>query len=397
MARKKNSGHLRNSGTQGGGPVEAEGQRIRPVALVDLHFDETNPRFAGSSKTGESESQILNEIVKTFGVNDVISSIAMNGYLETEPLVGVQRGGGGIRVLEGNRRLAALLILAGDDRARDQSRLRDQHPLANGVAVDEVPVVVYDEGTEPSQLLPYLGVRHIVGPKPWDSYAKAAWVAHMLEKFRETITLQQIEQMMGDTRGTIRRMLEGYYVVDQIRESQLFNFDDSTKQGRGTAASFPFSWVYNILGYTSTRNWIGMDAERLTRNPIHRDKIRNAADLMVFMFGQKLGKKSRAIGESRGLGDLAKCLANSSMIARLRNGESVEQVLWVTKQGVEKVLERLTAADKALTDAAGAVSELNQDDAKRAWNDADKVAKRARSVYKAISERMTVSDDDVEQ
>src|SRR5688572_12897626 len=71
--------------------------------LRHLHFDPTNPRFAHRVMPDASETAILDEIVKTYGVQDVISSIAVNGYLGTEPLVAIRlkKGSEDVRVIEG--------------------------------------------------------------------------------------------------------------------------------------------------------------------------------------------------------------------------------------------------------------------------------------------------------
>src|SRR5713226_5482100 len=83
----------------------ASAVEVKPILLAELHFDGTNPRF-GTRPMGKADDEaILDEIVRRFGVEDVLSSIAANGYLGTEPLVGL-RNAEGIRIIEGNRRLA---------------------------------------------------------------------------------------------------------------------------------------------------------------------------------------------------------------------------------------------------------------------------------------------------
>lgn len=83
----------------------------------------------------------------------------------------------GVRVREGNRRLAACLVAVADGRAADHDKrtrrakeLRDESGALISV---EVPVQVFDESDDEA-LLPYLGVRHIAGEQAWESYAKAA-------------------------------------------------------------------------------------------------------------------------------------------------------------------------------------------------------------------------------
>jgi len=169
--------------------------------------------------------------------------------MSTEPLVGLDLPkDAGVRVIEGNRRLAALLILADDPRAKSHAKLREAHPLAEGAEIDPVPVVVYRQGTEPKHLLPYLGFRHIVGARAWDSYAKAAWIARMLETDGDAVSLEQIEEMTGDTRGTIARLLSGYYLVRQLIDQEKFFPNESERRVGAARLSSRFP------GYTT--HWV---------------------------------------------------------------------------------------------------------------------------------------------
>src|SRR5947208_1991677 len=96
----------------------------KDIALERLHFDPDNPRFAGEGNAS-GDQDLLDQIVDKFGVEDVLSSIAVNGYMNTEPLVGVELPNDrGVCIKEGNRRLAALLILADDPRAKNHANLR---------------------------------------------------------------------------------------------------------------------------------------------------------------------------------------------------------------------------------------------------------------------------------
>lgn len=360
---------------------------LKRISLDQLHFDPDNPRFANEVEE-VGDSQVLDRIVKVFGVEDVLSSIAVNGYMTTEPLVGVEiPEDGGVRVIEGNRRLAALLILADDPRAKNHAKLREDHPLGQGAVINPVPVVVYGEGTEPKQLLPYLGVRHIVGSRAWDSYAKAAWVARMLESHGKTVSLQQIEEMTGDTRGTIGRLLEGYYLVRQLVDEKEFVPNESYKKGRGSAVEFPFSWVYNALGYKNVKEWVGMAQDRIKPNPVPKKSLDKAGELMLFMFGRKSSKTPAVIGESRELGDLAICLADEKLVAQLRNGKSVKEVIWSSKSGLDRVLQSLAKADDSISDALGSVDELTLGQVDRVEPEAAKVRKKAKSLHDKLLEK----------
>ena len=78
-----------------------------------------------------------------------------------------------------------------------------------------------DDGKSNVQALAYLGTKHIVGARPWDSYAKARWMAEM--RATTDLSLTQVKDMIGDTSSLVDRMLEGYYLVEQLRESGYFD------------------------------------------------------------------------------------------------------------------------------------------------------------------------------
>jgi hypothetical protein len=360
--------------------------------LEDLHFDPSNPRF-GNVEVGSAEDKILDRIVE-LGVTDVLSSLSVNGYMETEPLVGQKQANGTIKILEGNRRLAALLILSGDPRAKKYQKLRAANPMADDALIDPVPVVVYDADTAPTKLLPYLGVRHIVGSKPWDSYAKAAWVANVLETHSE-LTLEEIERMTGDRRGTIARLLEGYYLVRQLTDTKLFDTEDTIHKGRGSAVGFPFSWVYNVLGYSAVKKWVGMDVAegQPEPNPIPKKKVAQAAELLVFMFGKDSQEKQPVIRESRELGKLASCLEDDTKIAKLRIGVQASVAAWKGLDAKDRALQSLVKADKELDEATSAVAELGAEGAGAVVPTAKQVRMKAKAIYD-MAVKISDGDDD---
>ncbi len=354
---------------------------IISVALSRLHFDPQNARF-GDLQSGSSDTEILDRIVAIFGVEDVISSLAENGYMPTEPLVGIRESGDSIRILEGNRRLAALLILADDPRAKNQQRWRDSTPLADGAKIDPVPVVVYDEKTQPSKLLPYLGARHILGSKAWDSYAKAAWVARMLDD--PSLEIQDMERMTGDSRGTIARLLGGYYLMRQLADDGRYDPKESYHKGRGSSSQLPFSWVYNALGYKSVQKWVGMEGGEIGPDPVPTEKLPQAVELFEFLFGRKSTAKQAAIPESRLLSELAECLDDPNKVSQLRNGKPAADVVWASREPLSRTLEALNSAISALEEAQSALAELSVGQIETAERPAKHARKLSANIVKLI-------------
>ena len=233
--------------------------QVDRVPIGDLWLDAENPRFGLLDADLANQTAILDHIVTTFGVDDLLSSLAVNGYFDAEPLVCREiRQDHQLVVSEGNRRLAACLILTGEDRARNQRRRTEQYSKIheeNGTPnVSTVPVLIIDAATSPKAILSYLGVRHIASSQQWDSFAKAVWIARVV---RETdLDTEDIAQMIGDRHQTVRRLLEGYNFMHQLVDAGRFLNENSVRKGRGSNTSYPFSWVYTILGYTPVRTFL---------------------------------------------------------------------------------------------------------------------------------------------
>ena len=90
----------------------------QPVS--QLLLDASNPRF-GELDHDSEQNQIVDLIIKKFGIEDVISSLAINGYFDAEPLVCRRNADGTFTVAEGNRRLTACLVILADPRVETQS------------------------------------------------------------------------------------------------------------------------------------------------------------------------------------------------------------------------------------------------------------------------------------
>ena len=370
-------------------------KEIELVPLKELHLDPSNPRFGMMAGQLKNETAVLDFIVNSFGVQDVLSSIAVNGYFNSEPILAKrERANGPLVVAEGNRRLVACLILSGDERAANQTKrtneFRKIHEQYGRKPYEPIPAIVFETKRELGDLLPYLGVRHIAGAQEWDSYAKAAWVAQAIE--RQDLKLDDIIHMIGDDTRLARRMLGGYYVVNQLIDNGYFDPKQSQKDGTKSNPDFPFSWVYTALGYRSVSNWIGMGDEP-RKNPLDKKGMEKASQLFAWMFGQD--KTPAAIGESRDIGDLARSLEDSEKIRLLRAGKNIREVLQRTRAPAVQVSDGLTTAHEELGAVLTVIAEgsVTSADANDCLPLSTKVRSLSRQVYKELERVAGVGED----
>ena len=336
-----------------------EGRQVTRLPLNNLLLDPKNARF-GFQGESNSQAQILDDIVEKFGVGDILSSLAVNGYFEAEPLVCREDSRlGKAVVVEGNRRLAACLIITGDERAANQAkRSADSGKLwkeHHCPAIDPVPVILFEEEEQQKAILSYLGVRHIAASQPWDSYAKAAWVAQVIE--RSGLDIESVARMIGDRHRTVNRLLEGYYLVQQLVNKGKFIPEDSVRRGRGSVTQYPFSWVYTVIGYVTVREFLDLADGNAQEDPVAEDKLDNGGLLLKVMFGDKSRGRNAAIEDSRQLGDLASALASREKIQLLEQGKTLTEIETLTQPVGQRLSDGLGLVRDTLRDLIARLSE----------------------------------------
>ncbi|WP_299900625.1 hypothetical protein [uncultured Ruegeria sp.] len=204
-------------------------------------------------------------------------------------------------------------------------------------------------------MLAYLGVRHISASQPWDSYAKASWVAKLQDSSELSET--KISEMIGDNHSTVVRLLEGYRFIQQLISEEKFVPSDSQRKGRGSVTEYPFSWVYTLLGFRSARDFCGLDETSGKPNPIPADYLENASNLIKACFGDKSKGRSAAIDDSRQLIQLAQSMTRSDVAALINDGHSLKSALDSTKPVEQRLSENLQRARELLANISTGLEE----------------------------------------
>jgi hypothetical protein len=360
---------------------------VERLLLKNLHFDVHNPRFGPGDAGVKDETKILDRIVDQHGVGDVLSSLAVNGYSDAEPLIGLRQKNGSVVIKEGNRRLAACLIITNDPRAKNQAKRMERyaamHAEYGGKLVDPVPVTVFEQD-EYHLVLPYLGVKHIVGAEEWSSWAKAAWADELINIHH--ISLEKAMAMLGDEQKQIPRILASYYFVHQLIRKKKFDPSDSIKKGKG-GALFPFSLVYNGLGYSRIKEWVGFESELEPKaDPVPHDKLNAAADFMDFVCGNRSKGLDPVIIDSRQLTLMNKVAGDAESVAALKRGETIEEVARRMDPAPQQLMDGLIEARQILEELLSVASQkkLTSTEARDLAPPAEAVARLARALYQRI-------------
>lgn len=271
--------------------------QITPVAPGDLHFDRRNSRMA--EMEFNTETDVVQHLVEEYDVHEIVLSVLTAGWLDYEPLIAERDG----TVLEGNRRLAALRLIADEGLRRQVGYslpvVEEVHPNAHPQQIS----VRYAESREAAYV--YIGFKHINGPFKWDALAKAKFAADWVATGRD---IQLVSRTLGDSHNTVLRLVNGWNVLQRAKR-EGFDPADAT-----TGTPFPISHLYTALTRPDIRTFLGITTP--TRSVIGEDdippeKTGELAQLMNWLYGARSRAQPSIIRtQNPDLGTLVRVIAH---------------------------------------------------------------------------------------
>lgn len=355
--------------------------RKRPllnISHTSLKLDPLNPRLPEEVQ-GKREEEICHALYKFFDTEELAYSMAENGYFDEEPLVAIPEGLPSafenftydefnsskeyldfinnpetkFIVVEGNRRLSTIKLLLHPE-LRNALKIRNFPEISDAVKEDiaVLPVIIYPNRKE---VLPYLGVRHISGIKKWEPYAKARYVAKMVE---QGFSIDDIQKQVGDRSNSARKIYLCYQLIEVAKDE----FDLNTDK----AENF-FSYLLLASGQGSIKDYLGIEKriqEVDLEKPIPPNKLENLKNLFSWLFGE--GREILpVIKESRDI--------TSKLSPVLRVPEATEYLkitrdlteAYERSDGEEELLKRnFVRANRLLSQSLGYINEGNSEEIK---------------------------------
>ena len=330
-----------------------------------LHLDPKNPRLPEEVQ-GEKEPVLLETLYREFDLDELSHSLAQNGYFDEEPLVAIpddlpkdlrknpkaqeqdeykefiKDPNTTFTVVEGNRRLASMKVLL-SSKLRDEFGARHWPKVSPQVLADfkSIPTIIYPVRSE---VVAYLGVRHIVGIKKWDAYAKARYIATTAEAGTE---IDEIQEQMGDRQNSARKHLLCYKMAAQAKSEFDFDLNPVKNNFSYLMLSIGQGGIKRYLGLPSKLNEVDFDA------PVEPKNLENLKNIMSWLFGE--GKATPpVVKESRDITSYLSHVVESrdalKELARTRDLHKAYEL----SDGEESMLMRsLGSANKKLEMALG--------------------------------------------
>ena len=257
-------------------------ERLKRVEIVDvapseLLLDVSNPRLVEHGLSGsESQEEVLALLWKEMAVEEIAMSIAANGFFQHEPLI-VMRDDARLVVIEGNRRLASVMLLT-DSVARRAVGATDL-PKAPKWVLEQlatIPVTYADRESS----WPHIGFKHVNGPQTWSSISKAHYIARVHNT--HDVPLPQIATQIGDGHATVRRLYRGLMVLDQARQVGVYDPEDRYRR------KLYFSHLYTGLDYPGIQEFVGLSSDKgFVPDPIGKKYLVNLGRVLTWMYGLK--------------------------------------------------------------------------------------------------------------
>jgi hypothetical protein len=309
------------------------------IAPVDLHFDRENPRFVDFGFTDEAD--IVRELYEQADVDELIQSILSAGYIDFEPMIVLREGN---IVLEGNRRLAALRLIAEESLRK---KLKVSLPaIEDPKALPEKVRVLIVERRDDARS--FIGFKHINGPFKWDALAKAKYAAKWYESGGDIST---ISRTLGDNHNTVRRLVNGWFALQQALKDG-FDLTQISKK------SFAFSHLYTALTRPSVRDYLSLNSEDLSAppqtSPVPAEKRNELQQLMSWLYGQEQkGEPTLIQSQNPNLNELSKVLAHPEAKAMLMARRDLRVAYERVEPASARFEEALMTAAKQCEDVLG--------------------------------------------
>ncbi len=334
--------------------IEGKKLKIEFVDVDRLLLDQENPRLSGISNTSKQD-ELAQVLWNEMAVSEVALSIAANGYFEEEPLFVVpkkpeekDRDKQQYIVVEGNRRLAAVKLLRDQDLRRivkaTDLPIIDAKQKKN---LEQLPVSIYPDK---ESLWEYFGFRHVNGPKEWDSFSKAAYVATVKRKYN--IPLDEIARKIGDQHSTVRRIYRGYVLLEQAEKSTSFKREDRI------ANRFHFSHLYTAADQIEFQKFLGISPDQPNKDhPVPKSHLDQLQELMIWLFGSKADNKAPAVQtQNPDLKHLRQVLGNKQALYALRSGITLQRAYEISLGDDRRFQEALIRAKDSLQEAKATVT-----------------------------------------
>ena len=290
---------------------------LQYATLDELYLDAKNPRLGRHQTDATLSQEDILEMMSDWVLDELAISYLESGFwtheallVVKEPLDGEQR----LVVVEGNRRLAALIYLRrtinGEKVSKKWSLLIEGREVPAKL-FNEIPYIQIDSRQEVES---FLAFHHdVTGIKQWAPEQKAQYIAKLIDE--RGMSYDEVMRKIGSkASSTIRQYYVSYRVLLQM-EACLENFSIENIEGR-------FSVLYLSLRMPSVQKYLGTEISanpKVAQTPVPKTHLNALANFALWLFGSQ--QHPPLFTDSRYLDNFATILENPEAVQYLENSK----------------------------------------------------------------------------
>ncbi len=279
--------------------------KLKNIKFDQFIIDDRNPRLP-QSLHDKSEEVIIEYMLLEASTLELMQAIGENDFFPGEQLLVVKEKEK-YRVIEGNRRLIAVKLLNNPEKATVQKSKVDKIYSEAVYKPTDIPCLIFDDA---SDILKYLGYRHITGIKSWGLLEKVRYLDQMRnDLFSDKSFIQtsrELAKMIGSRVDWVKRALSGFEIYKHIEENGFYRIRDLDE------TTFFFGYISDCLNRRNIENYLGVDLS--TENPVENLNYVNIKKWIHWLFEKNDQNKTRLKGKSNELNMLNSIIGNNEAL-----------------------------------------------------------------------------------
>lgn len=287
---------------------------IENIRITDLKLDRDNPRLPTTLRSQETKDvQIIDWMLKDASIIELMMAIGEAGFFIGEAILVVYNNDfKKYVVVEGNRRLASVMLLNDPDIAKLHKKKIAKVFQEAEFKPDVIPCIVFDNKTE---ITKYLGYRHVTGVKSWGILPKARYLNELLKELsNETLSekCRELAKIIGSRSDHVRKLLISYWIYEVVEENGFYGISGLDEM------SIYFNYYTDSLSKESIRKYIDIDL--VSDDPIKNINIGKLGELTNWFFFKNENGATRVLGNSEQLKMLNEVLSNDEALDYFKGG-----------------------------------------------------------------------------
>lgn len=292
-------------------------RQLQYLSLDELEFDPENPRLP-THQHGATADVAIEWLLDRANLLELMKSIGQQGFFAGEPILVVTNADGSYKVVEGNRRFGACLLLSHPERARTKVRAVAAAAAEADHKPTRIPALVFQDE---SQVLSMLGYRHITGIQEWGPLAKARYLRRMWdspngpEDYYER--LRYVARSIGSKSDYVARLMTALALYEEIAERDFFQIADLNE------STISFSLLVVAMNRPDVAQFIGLeDGQDFDLEGLDYEEFEQLTRWLY----EKVDGKATVLQESRNFTTLVEVINHPGALARLREpGTSLQE------------------------------------------------------------------------